>query len=158
MKKIFPRWLSAAPLLWGTVKLVITLAVLTAIFNNVSCKKDKPVLPNGNDTTIVVDTISFINDIQLIFNNKCLSCHDTAHVTGLNLIDSVSYANLVNVISYGFSPVLLVKPFDIDSSVLWHKVFGTGVYGDQMPLMGPLLVDSNKAKIEKWIEQGAKDN
>jgi hypothetical protein len=75
----------------------------------------------------------------------------------MNLSAATSFANLVNVVSTGYAPALRVAPGDTTASVLFHKVFGTGVYGATMP-QGGSLPQSERALIRAWIVEGAPDN
>lgn len=148
MKKIFTY----------TLSLVL---ISSYLFHITSCTKDSgPIIITPNDTSSTIDSVSFQTDIQPIFTNNCTGCHNLNDDsgTGLDLSDGTSYGLLVNVTSYGYPPVLRVKPFSADSSVLWHKDAGTGVYGQQMPPGGPYLQSFEMDNIKKWIDQGAKNN
>ncbi len=101
--------------------------------------------------------VSFSNDIQPIFSNNCIQCHDESHPTGLNLQEGFSYNLLVDVSSANYSPNLRIAPFSTDDSVLWHKINDDGVFGGGMPPNGSLS-NFEKQKIEEWILQGAQDN
>jgi hypothetical protein len=104
---------------------------------------------------------SFSGQIQPIFSLNCATagCHTgTIPAAGLKLSSSaISYANLVNVVSTGYSPAKRVVPGDTLASVLYHKVKGTGVYGNQMPLVGS-LTPSEIELIIAWIAAGAPNN
>ncbi|MBT8259518.1 MAG: hypothetical protein KJO49_13650 [Bacteroidia bacterium] len=102
-------------------------------------------------------SISFASDIQPIFSNNCVQCHDETHPTGLNLQEGFSYDLLVNVSSNNYSPNLRIEPFSPENSVLWHKINDDGVFGGGMPPNGSLS-NFEKQKIEEWILQGAQDN
>lgn len=99
--------------------------------------------------------VSFENDIQPIFNSNCTGCHGS--LGNLDLGAGVSHNNLVNVISSGYAPVLRVSSGDTANSVLWHKVSGTGEYGDQMPQNGQLSQEDIDL-IKNWIKEGAVNN
>ncbi len=107
-----------------------------------------------------VATVTFSNDVQPIFNNDCAftGCHVSDHVTGLDLTEGNSYLLLVNVTSYGYAPILRVKPFDADNSALWNKIAGVEGYGDRMPLGGTPLPEAKIDLIRTWIEEGAQNN
>jgi len=101
---------------------------------------------------------SFSQDIQPIFDNNCIGCHDAEHSTGLDLRMGFSYSRLVNMTSDRYSPFLRVKPYTADSSVLWNKVAGTRVNGVQMPPGGPYLRTYEIDNIRNWINKGAQNN
>ena len=108
-----------------------------------------------------VHVASFANQIQPIFNANCAvaGCHTGVVPTGgLNLSAGNSYAMLVNVMSSGYAPAVRVVPCDTLSSVLWHKIHGTGVYGQLMPRFGPKLPQAQLDLISTWIAIGAPNN
>jgi len=103
-------------------------------------------------TSSIFAQAHFENDIQPIFNANCIGCHPGN--ADLNLTADFSFANLVNVVSTGYAPALRVKPGDPSGSVLWNKIAGTNIYGQQMPQGGSLtLAEINL--IENWILDGA---
>lgn len=109
-------------------------------------------------TEIETIQVSFATDIQPIFTNNCIQCHDQNHSTGLDLREGNSYSLLVNVSSTNYAPNLRIAPLSLENSVLWHKITGDGIYGAQMPLIGDPLSNFEIAKIESWIELGALNN
>lgn len=148
------------------MKKTFTFTAIAALFlvwllQNTSCKKDSgPIIITPPIDTTKSPTpvfVSFANEIQPIFNNNCISCHNQDHVTGQDLRPGISYSKIVNVVSFGYAPALRVKPFDADGSVLWNKDAGTGVYGQQMPL-GGFIQKFEMDLIKKWIIEGAKNN
>ncbi len=72
-------------------------------------------------------TVSFAQDIQPIFNNRCTSCHNATTTRGtLDLTSPGSYSQLINVTTSancsGAVPgVVRVKPSDTLGSMLWRK-------------------------------------
>ncbi|NNE15494.1 MAG: hypothetical protein HKN51_10995 [Saprospiraceae bacterium] len=102
--------------------------------------------------------VSYATDIQPIFTNRCIQCHDQNHPTGLDLREGNSYDLLVNITSSNYAPNLRIEPLSLENSVLWHKVIGDGVFGQQMPPVGDPLSNFDIEKIESWIELGAPDN
>ncbi len=103
-------------------------------------------------------TVSFAADIQPILTSNCIGCHGSvAPTANLDLSAGASRANLVNVVSSGYAPALRVAPADTSASVLFHKVFGTGSYGAQMPFGGS-LPQVERERIRAWILEGARDN
>jgi len=104
-------------------------------------------------------TVSFAADIQPIFTNRCIGCHGPPVPTAnLDLSTGASHANLVNVVSTGYAPALRVAPADTAGSVLFHKVFGTAVYGARMPFGGAALPQAELDRVRAWILEGARDN
>ena len=107
-------------------------------------------------TAPLIRAVDYDTQIQSIWTGNCatVGCHSGAFPTaGMNLSAGVSYANLVNVVSSGYSPALRVKPGDTLNSVLWHKVNGTGVYGFLMPFGGLKLSQPNLDLISAWIAE-----
>jgi hypothetical protein len=131
----------------------LVLIVLFSVFIH-SCTKDEgPILVE--DDIIVVDTISFSNEIVPIFVSHCWPCHPPT--AGLDLSAAGSYNSLINVMSTNYPPFVRVKPFYPDSSVLYHKVAATNQAGPIMPPVGSLSVTDINL-IKDWIEQGALNN
>ena len=89
-----------------------------------------------------------------IFTKKCLSCHNTedGSLSGLYLDD---YKELMKGDSK-HGPV--VTPGNGEESILIIKLRGTAMFGKQMPRGKTPLDDEIIDKIEKWIDQGAKNN
>lgn len=109
-------------------------------------------------TEIEIPDVSFSTDIQPIFNERCIVCHNETHSTGLDLQEGASHNLLVNVTTAGYAPNVRIAPGSTENSVLWHKIIDDGTFGGQMPAIGPLLSNFQMEKIEAWIEQGALDN
>ena len=113
------------------------------------------------DTGVVA--VDYMTDIQPIWDMRCLvGCHieggNGALTTGLILSADLSHASLVDAMSVGGSSLVRVAPGDYENSYLWHKIMNTqvdvGGSGYQMPIGG--LPEEEVAKIEAWIEAGAK--
>lgn len=104
-----------------------------------------------------IDTldVSFSADIQPIFNNNCIMCHNQSHITGLDLREGNSYNLLVNVTTFSYAPNVRIMPLSLENSVLWHKIKGDDVFGARMPAIGDPLSNFEIEKIESWIELGA---
>lgn len=100
--------------------------------------------------------ISFNDDVLLIFQTSCISCHSSDAGEGnLNLS---SYAALTS--GNNDHPDNLIIPGNPFNSLLYLSVTSEppAVIGDRMPKGGPYLQDTEIRIIEEWIEQGAKDN
>lgn len=102
-------------------------------------------------------TVSFANDIQPIFNARCVSCHPNEGE--LSLLPSVSYDNLVDVESFSYAPAVRIAPGDTNASVLYNKVKGLQAYGQRMPEPpDPALTVDERLKLRAWILEGARRN
>ena len=93
----------------------------------------------------------------------CTNCHSNVGRNpsgGLNLLSSLSYANLVGVASTGKPGAVRVIPGDPDSSYLLHKLEGkSDIVGVRMPRgNGPFLTDGQLLVIKRWIAIGAPNN
>jgi hypothetical protein len=93
------------------------------------------------------DTVYFLNDIMPIISSNCTmsGCHDNiTHADGINL---TTYANIMRYVTAG----------NASSSKLYKVIIKTD--GERMPPppMPPLTTDQ-KNKIQKWINQGARNN
>ncbi len=130
-------------------KIYLILFVITnLIFYN--CSKDKG--PVEDEQT--PGNVSFVNDVQPVFDQNCTSCHPNSG--NLDLTAGNSYNQLVNVDASGYSAKRVV-PGDPEHSVLYKKIDGSGAYGSNMPL-GNSLSASQIALIKQWIEEGARNN
>ena len=106
------------------------------------------------------DTISFDTHVLPIFNNHCLECHLPGTVYDQKPYLSVenAYNNLVGNPIQAPGVVPFVKIGDPENSQIYRKVTGDERAGDQMPLAREHLSSDQQCIIEKWIEQGAKNN
>jgi hypothetical protein len=115
--------------------------------------------PNLNPSLSSI-TQNIIQSSDSSGRTPCTNCHAGANPAGrLNLSGDV-YAALVNKPS-SFKPgAILVIPGDPENSYLYQKLEGSaGIVGLRMPRNGPpYLTDGQIEVIERWIEQGAKNN
>jgi len=136
-------------------QIIVLILVSALVF--ASCTQDKgPIEPE-----VVLSTVSFQNDVQPIFDAACVSCHKTElaqNFGNLDLSVGNSYADLVAVVSDGFSPAIRVVAEDYQASVLWDKVNESEAYGSNMPLGAAALSQTEQATIKVWIAEGALDN
>jgi uncharacterized membrane protein len=93
------------------------------------------------------DTVYFVNDIMPLISSNCTmsGCHDNiTHADGVNL---TTYAKIVRY----------VVPGNATNSELYKVIAKTN--GDRMPPPPmPAFTAEQKTKIQKWINQGAKNN
>jgi len=122
----------------------------------------------SNDEGAENPCVSFANDIQPIFDNRCVRCHNADLMFGgLNLSACSSYANLV---CQPTSPAcrmtvpdsIRIVPADPESSMLWLKTRPDDRRcGVPMPRgtdgLGVIAPDEFLL-IETWILQGAQNN
>jgi len=134
-------------------KAIAGLAVLLILLN--ACRHEllNPVTGDsggGNPpatSTCSPDTAYFINDIMPIIASNCTmsGCHDNiTHAEGVNL---TTYTNIMKYVVTG----------NAANSKLYKVLNKTG--DERMPPPPkPALTASQKALIQKWISQGAKNN
>jgi len=110
-------------------------------------------------------TTSYANDIQPILTAKCALnfCHGGLRpAEGLDLAATVSWAKLVGVPAIELPSMRRVTPIDPSKSYVWHKLNNTqrqvGGSGSSMPAGSALLPEATRAKIERWILEGAQNN
>jgi len=112
--------------------------------------------------------VSFCSDIQPIFNNRCITCHNPDRFLGsLDLTAGNSYGNLVNIPTSDTCMMTVpdsvrVVPCDPAASMLWRKTLpDDSRCGRPMPFgtdgLGVIAPDEF-ALIEQWIAQGAQNN
>ncbi|MBL7720914.1 MAG: hypothetical protein JNK98_02865, partial [Chitinophagaceae bacterium] len=98
-------------------------------------------------STCSPDSVYFINDIMPIISSNCTmsGCHDVAsHADGVVL---TTYANIMRYVRAG----------NAADSKLYEVIIKTN--GDRMPPPPMLpLTSAQKTLIQKWINQGAKNN
>lgn len=124
---------------------------LVLVVSAVSCKKDSgPYIVSPPPPPVPV-RISFVNEIQPIFDLYCISCHDENHPT-LNLKSCCAWYELwttgVNAPYFD-----TINPLQ---SLLYKRIDGT--ISPQMPIGGPNLSQGEMDKILQWIEEGAQNN
>lgn len=135
----------------------LSIALLTAPLLLVACSDEgSPVVPDEGGGT-PDDPVSFAQEVQPIFDARCVECHGIADNGGLDLRGGQSYGDLVGVESPNYGAPR-VEPGDPSGSVLYDKITGGGVYGDQMPLGRTPLSGAQIETIRTWIAQGALDN
>lgn len=117
--------------IWG-IGFILLMALNTSCYYN---KTPLPPSPEGD--------ISYSQDIQPIWNDNCVSCHQSGTGVPLDLEANVSYNN---IISEGY-----VNLDDPSASILYVKIFP----GQSME---QYATDNQRAVVLKWIEQGALNN
>ena len=101
---------------------------------------------DANDDEIC--DISYLTQIQPIFDASCTSCHG-----GSGSLSLTSYENLMLGNSNN-GPV--VNAGNGANSLIIQKLRGTA--GSQMPMGDCCLNDESIDLIETWIDEGAQDN
>lgn len=107
-------------------------------------------------------TVSYVNDVQMIFDFNCVSCHQQGAANGdLTLEYGLSYADLVGAPAE-HGELARVQPGSPEESYLFHKLMGThlevGGAGDRMPLGLGGLPERDLNTISAWINECALDN
>jgi hypothetical protein len=114
------------------------------------------------DGTVAVTpppSYTFAADVLPILRTSCQSCHSGRSPSGgLNMSDSLAFANLINQGSGQLRGMDLVEPGDSTRSYLALKIQNThraaGGSGTQMP-PSTSLTRENVAIITSWIDAGA---
>ena len=116
-------------------QILVALVLTAAVIGISSCEKYAIIPPTINP----VDSVYFQNDIQPIFNAKCISCHGAIKAPDLR---------------EGFSYQALMNGNYVDPPGLTSKLYSKMVGSDHAPRSS----DLDKQKVLTWINQGAKDN
>ena len=96
-------------------------------------------------------------DVQRVWVDNCMLCH-LAGGFGHGLELENGHAALVGQSALQAPGMVLVEPFSLDDSYLWHKLSGTqeqaGGWGMQMPY-DSVLPSLDLELVATWIEGGA---
>ena len=131
----------------------IVLTVFMLIAGFLACTHEpptpnSPVVPPTVNSTCSPDSVYFTNEVMPIIASNCTmsGCHDA-----ITQAEGVNLTNYTNIMKY-------VKAGNASGSKL-YKVMVDSDPGDRMPPppMSPLSA-TQLAKIQKWINQGAKNN
>lgn len=118
-----------------------------------SCEKDsgpiviKPVIPPDPMDT----TISFMEDIQPLFNIYCIQCHNNTHPF-LDLRETFAYNQLV----YDGENAPYLDSISPEDSYLAARLYGT-----EWPIMPPDPPHFTTSEIDtiiQWMNEGYKNN
>lgn len=107
-------------------------------------------------SSVAFAEVSFKKDVTPILNNYCLNCHKPGgEGFEKNKLDMRTYKSLMKGTKFG--PV--IKPGDSFTSVFIMAVKGRVHPSIKMPygLEGGLSKDKISV-LQKWVEEGAKDN
>ena len=111
--------------------------------------------------TVTIQTPSYANDVQAIWNAQCLTCHNTANASTsgqLDLSTGVSRAALVSQpMVKTCSDGTRVVPGAPSTSGLIDRLSGNSC-GSRMPEGGNPLSAADMTLIQSWIARGALDN
>lgn len=125
------------------MKNIFKILILTVMALSLgSCYNDTFPEDNGPDP---VD-VSYATDIQPMWDNDCVSCHQ-GNIPP-NLEAAVSYDELING---GY-----VISGNADDSVLYHSLLGTN--GVSLMPPGAMWPSSSIKTVESWINEGAENN
>ena len=98
--------------------------------------------------------VSYKKEIVPIFKKYCLPCHTEDEMNPSQLYLE-SYSDLMNGGKHG----TVVVPGQADSSNLIRKISATPPFGDPMPFRFKRQFPADTlAILERWINQGAKNN
>ena len=139
-----------------------TILLLSSILVAVACGSGSN-NPSPTTSTSSPSGVSFSKEIQPVFNNDCVVCHQGGSASGsLRLEPAYAFANLVGVQSIQAPGEFRVKAGAPDQSYLVAKLNGTQVQaggnGVRMPYGAAPLSQTQIGLIQQWIEEGAKNN
>jgi mono/diheme cytochrome c family protein len=140
----------------------LTLIAVLSLLAIPACSSGAKTSNTTSSTSSTASGVSFARDIQSIFNNNCVVCHQGAGQAGLTLEPNLSYGKLVGVPSTESASELRVKAGAPDQSYLIAKLQGTqsqaGGSGAQMPFNGTPLSSAQIGLVQQWISDGAPNN
>lgn len=136
-------------LIYKFFKFLIPIVIIGFLLLAISCNKDEgPIIipPITSGTLSTTDTISYTKDIQPIFTNNCIGCHNNTHPQ-LDLTSGLSYNELL--VSGASAPY--IDTTNATLSILYVRMT------TDMPSSG-ILPATETNKVLKWIEEGGKNN
>lgn len=108
------------------------------------------------------DTIYYNRDIQPIFSEYCIKCHNGSYYYEEDdktiTLDLTSYEGLMKYNDDEDDDIIDTEDYRPDQSDLYERINSKVGDDDLMPFGGPKLPDSLIVKIGKWIRQGAQNN
>lgn len=98
--------------------------------------------------------------VEVFDGHGCLGCHSgpagNSLPQGMDLSTAEnSYASLVGVPSLQRPNLSRVEPGNPDASYLIHKLDGSDIIGQRMPMNGAPLDQAQMQRIRSWISDGA---
>jgi hypothetical protein len=134
--------------------------LIIACVSMLSCSKSE----ESEVSPTEVSSFDLIQDKILTTSCATPGCH-ASDKDGLVLTKGKSYERLFNIAPQNANAIKdglkLVKPFDADKSLLYHKIHSNADghhnsdYGKQMPIGGKPLTDNQIEFIRRWIAAGA---
>jgi mono/diheme cytochrome c family protein len=161
MENVMIRQQKRAGILLVFVSIILISSV---ILGTSACNSSGKATAPAGSTTAPSSGVSFSKDIQPIFNNNCVICHQgkANGYASLSLEPKLSYSNLVGVPSTEDAAELRIKAGDPGQSYLLAKLNGTQVQaggsGAQMPYGATPLAQAQIDMINLWIIQGGLNN
>ena len=129
----------------------IVLAALPVLALS-GCGQPIPEVPEG-------EIVSYSAHLEPLVLAHCLGCHTAEEPKAKLVLEQGSgYGNLVGRRSVQVATMFLVKPGDVESSYLWHKLQHRAAEGKGMPRTATSVKKLRAAELElyrRWIEEGA---
>lgn len=104
-------------------------------------------LPAPTDTPAATASVSFVNDVMPILQNRCFNCHG-----GEQTKEGLSFASYETLMSGSDNGPVLI-PGDANNSLLVQQLLK-----GKMPKRGPKLTPEQIQLIIDWINAGALNN
>lgn len=108
--------------------------------------------PGAHEPAPVTDAAACAS-VVVLARERCGACHGGGVVSG-GLDSSQGVCNETVEVDALNHDGVLVRPGDLDASILWHKVAANGQFGPDMPSEGG-LEPADPATVETWIPAGA---
>lgn len=103
------------------------------------------------------EPIPSADDIQQLWQDRCVSCHGKQGRAGLDLSSVEASLFSLRGVQSSALPMSLVKPGNHALSYLMRKLLGmAGIVGDPMPPSADQALNAEElAMVAKWIDSGA---
>ncbi len=123
---------------------------------------DQGAKTRAEQPNVFIQSYSFAQHVRPIFQSNCGGCHDGggSNLPGSMNLDGNAYLAMVNVPSLQAASFMRIRPYDADSSYVYHKIKTTSTVRtlERMPDGGPYLSDATIDTIRTWITEGALNN
>jgi hypothetical protein len=134
------------------IHIAFVALLLLPVFLSLTTPSCKDQITNpGSDIVFPDSNISFVNYVEPLFQQRCISCHNSAQNYGNLDLEISMWQALID-----HQPQIVV-PHRGNNSLLVQRLEGNN-FGPQMPLNSTPLTTNQINGVKKWIDEGASNN